>query len=204
MQCVASGLKKSSLRAHKPSSRLTFLLVATAQLLSCSLELNLELNLQLALAAGCHRPYRSGESRRDQLYSGLTSRTSTYDEISEPRIASRVNVWGGVYTEGHDDRKRQNTEYRNTVTPRHLETVRLPIIRHPGRQWALPTQTSADPPPSHETRNFEFDLLLDVYFFQKLRSPRDRVHRLYETRAALRRDCYHPTVRLSRGSPRLL
>jgi hypothetical protein len=98
MQCVASGLKKSSLRAHKPSSRLTFLLVATAQLLSCSLELNLELNLQLALAAGCHRPYRSGESRRDQLYSGLTSRTSTYDEISEPRIASRVNVWGGVYT----------------------------------------------------------------------------------------------------------
>ena len=102
MQCVATGLKKSSLRAHKPSSRLTFLLVATAQLLSCSLELNLELNLQLAffgsMAAGCHRPYRSGESRRDQLYSGLTSRTSTYDEISEPRIASRVNVWGGVYT----------------------------------------------------------------------------------------------------------
>ena len=103
MQCVSSGLKKSSLRAHKPSSRLTFLLVATAQLLSCSLELNLELNLQLAffgsMAAGCHRPYRSGESRRDQLYSGLTSRTSTYDEISEPRIASRVNVWGGVCTQ---------------------------------------------------------------------------------------------------------
>jgi hypothetical protein len=202
MQCVASGLKKSSLRAHKPSSRLTFLLVATAQLLSCSLELNLELNLQLALAAGCHRPYRSGESRRDQLHSGLTSRKSTYDEISEPRIASRVNVWGGVYTvtEGHDDRK-----VRITVTPdqhlRHLETVRLPIIRHPGRQWALPTQTSADPPPSHETGNFEFDLLLP-----KVRSGRVEcmLHRLYETRAVLRRDCYHPTVRLSRGAPRLL
>ena len=82
----------------------------------------MELNLQLALAAGCHRPYRSGESRRDQLYSGLTSRTSTYDEISEPRIASRVNVWGGVYTEGHVSRRSQASEYRiqkysNTSTP---------------------------------------------------------------------------------------
>jgi len=138
--------------------------VATAQLLSCSLELKLELNLQLALAAGCHRPYRSGESRRDQLHSGLTSRKSTYDEISEPRIASRVNVWGGVCTQKVTtiDRRSQASEtlIRNTETPRHLETVRLPIIRHPGRQWALPTQTSADPPPSHETGNFEFDLLL--------------------------------------------
>ena len=180
--------------------------MATAQLLSCSLELNLELNLQLALAAGCHRPYRSGESRRDQLHSGLTSRKSTYDEISEPRIASRVNVWGGVYTvtEAQKVTTIAKSELQLTVTPdqhlRHLETVRLPIIRHPGRQWALPTQTSADPPPSHETGRFEFDLLIP-----KVRSTISRsASRLYETRAVLRRDCYHPTVRLSRGAPRLL
>jgi hypothetical protein len=88
-------------------------------------------------------------------------------------------VWGGVYTVRQSQKVTTiaKSELAITVTPdqhlRHLETVRLPIIRHPGRQWALPTQTSADPPPSHETGRFEFDLLIP-----KVVDPRSRVHRV--------------------------
>lgn len=181
--------------------------MATAQLLSCSLELNLELNLQLALAAGCHRPYRSGESRRDQLHSGLTSRKSTYDEISEPRIASRVNVWGGVYTVTEAQKvttiaksELQSHLINTSDTWRPFGFQSFGTLADSGlfRPRRLPTRRLL---PSHETGNlnFEFDLLIP-----KVRSTISSASRLYETRAVLRRDCYHPTVRLSRGAPRLL
>lgn len=77
-------------------------------------------------------------------------------------VSPAGSTCGEACTQSQKLRRSRRSQSQNyTVTPdqhlRHLETVRLPIIRHPGRQWALPTQTSADPPPTAFARDGQFE-----------------------------------------------